>query len=115
MQVNATVNIWPGLFAGSAVNVELLGVQQELGSYVTGATITCLVSDSEGNVVATLNLDYLGKRVTMGFASFADGNYRALLQGNVSLVAGETYEFAFSCASPVFQFSRYITAQARNG
>lgn len=113
-QCNATVNVWPGLFVGSCVHIELLGVRKEDGTYVTGDAVMCVITDPNGNVVATLSLAYMGTRVTLGFASFADGNYRALLPGNAALVAGTTYTFTFSCANPDFRLSHFQAAVVRN-
>lgn len=112
-KIDATVSLWPALFVGSNVHVELLGAQTEAGQYVDAAAVDCAITDSSGNAVANLALAYLGRTVTLGFASYTDGNYRGLLSGGVSLVEGETYRFLFTCADPAFSFVHYATAKTR--
>ena len=114
MKIDATINVWPALFVGSCANLELLGVEQENAGYITGAVVTCVITDPSGNTVATINLPYLGKPVSPStFKSFADGNYRGLLPAVTPLVAGTTYKLSFSCANPVFTFTSFQTARNR--
>lgn len=102
------------LYVGSDSNIELLGLQTEDGSFLTAASISCVIKDSSGNTVATVSLTYLGTAVTTGGRTYADGNYRGVLLGSNSLTAGATYTLVYSCSNPIFSFTHYEVAQTRN-
>lgn len=103
------------LFCNNDSNVEVLGLATEDGSFITDAVLTCAITDSSGNAVATVTLAYLGTGFAVG--SYADGNYRGVLSGsnNPALVAGATYTLAFSASNYGFKATRYEVAQARTG
>jgi hypothetical protein len=107
------------MYVANDTNLEVLGLKDEDGNWITNAAITCAISDPLGNSVATVTLTYRGPgvAVTVGGVTYLDGNYRGLLSGsNVpGLVAGKTYRQHYAASNYNFAVDRYEIAQARIG
>ena len=105
------------LYVANDSNLEVLGLKDEDGNWVTNATITCTITDASGNTVAVVPLSYRGSGVGVSVLGqyFADGNYRGVLSGsnNPPLVAGSVYKEVFAASNYGFQEVRYETAQTR--
>jgi hypothetical protein len=105
------------LYVGNDSNLEVLGLRDEDGNWVTNASVTCTITDSGGNTVAAVSLAYRGSGVGVSVLGqyFPDGNYRGILSGSNSpaLVAGSVYKEVFAASNYGFQEVRYETAQTR--
>jgi hypothetical protein len=54
------------LYVGNDSNLEVLGLQTEDGVFITDAQLTCTVTDTNSNLVATVALAYLGAGKAVG-------------------------------------------------
>jgi hypothetical protein len=105
------------LYVGNDSNLEVLGLKDEDGNWITNAALSCTITDPNGNTVAVVTLTYRGAGVSVSVLGryFPDGNYRGVLSGSNSpaLVAGSVYKEVFAASNYGFQEVRYETAQTR--
>ncbi|HEV3023926.1 MAG TPA: hypothetical protein VGX76_15730 [Pirellulales bacterium] len=105
------------LYVANDTNLEVLGLKDEDGNWITNAALTCVVTDPLGNTVANVTLSYRGAgvAVTVGGVTYLDGNYRGLLAGNnaPALVAGSTYREHYAASNYNFAVDKYEVAQVR--
>lgn len=82
----------PVLYVSSDQYLWLLGlVDNSTAAYVTGATVSAVITDSTGTTVATVSLTYQSGSQTVNGVVSAGGNYRGLLSHSTSLTAGQNY------------------------
>jgi len=105
------------LYCGNDSNIEVLGLTSEDGSFITDASLTCVITNPSNMTLATVTLSYRGAGVpvTVGGKTYLDGNYRGVLPGATALVAGTTYKLVYAASNYGFAMTHYEIAQARGG
>lgn len=104
----------PVLYVSSDQYLWVLGlVDNSTAAYVTGATVSAVITDSAGTTLATVSLTYQsGSQVVNGVTS-AGGNYRGLLAHSVTLTAGQNYTVSVTITNSTMQLYKQFPLAAQ--
>ncbi len=103
----------PTFYVASDSFLWILGLVDNAGAYVTGATVTATLADSAGVAVGTsISLTYQAGAQTINGTAYAGGNYRGLLAHTVALASLSQYTVTIVISSGAYQTTKVFNVPA---